>query len=155
MASDFKDKLAAVKGFRWGFMEAKRYGYIDSQGRNVIAAKFAWALDFCGGLAVVNVGGEWKNFIINGGKWGYIDKSGTYVVSPMFDYATNFSQGLAAVKQDGLFGYIDPSGHYVIERRFGYAEAFCEGVAEVRLEFQKLDSIAYINTHGTIIWPRK
>ena len=63
------NQYTTVKDFANGFARAEKndlWGYIDSNGNEVIPLKYENADDFIGGYALVK----------NAGKWGYIDTSG-------------------------------------------------------------------------------
>jgi hypothetical protein len=103
-------------------------GYIDKTGKMIIAAQFAEAGPFSGGLAAVRL----KAY----GPWGYIDATGQVVIQPQFAAATPFSEGLAAVaiEDGGDWGFIDASGAVVIAPQFASAHGFSEGLACVHTE---------------------
>ena len=90
---------------------SKRWGFIDSTGALVLAAKFErFEGGFREGLAAVAEPGR---------DFGYIDPHGKYVVLPRFTVAREFVSGIARVQQrsatDGRseFGYINRSGDFV------------------------------------------
>jgi hypothetical protein len=62
-------------------------GYIDRNGRVVIAYKFKGASSFSEGLAAVKIGN----------KFGYIDKNDKIIIKPTLEYAGEFHDGLARV----------------------------------------------------------
>jgi len=99
------------------------WGYVDTSGKIVIAARFHTAKEFSEGLAAV------QN---DAGKWGFIERSGRVVVPFWFDYADKFSEGLALVVSHKRYGYIDHRGSFVIRPRFPFASKFSEGLAPVR-----------------------
>ena len=66
---------------------AKKYGFIDKNGKVVIEPQFDDTYPFSEGLAMVE----------KDGKRGYIDKSGKVVIEPQFDEVGDFSEGLAGV----------------------------------------------------------
>jgi hypothetical protein len=65
-----------------------QYGYVDTMGQVVIAARFHYADNFYEGLAKVT---DNANMI------GYIDASGKYVIQPTFRSGSNFACGYAMV----------------------------------------------------------
>lgn len=79
------------------------YGYIDKQGRVVIAPRFTAAFPFQDGAAVVNMS---KDAVSN--KYGLIDKKGAFVIKPDFNEINPLGDGRVAVGQA-----IDPSRPYV------------------------------------------
>ena len=68
---------------------AKKYGFIDKNGKVVIEPQFDGADAFSEGLARVK----------KDRKWGFIDKSGKVVIEPQFDWVSDFSEGLAKVRR--------------------------------------------------------
>lgn len=101
------------------------FGYVDADGREVIAPQFLAALPFREGLAAVRVAAG----------WGYIDATGRWVVRPAYVDATSFAQGRAAVRDlSGAWGYIDHSGTMVIPPRFRAAKSFIGDRAFVWLD---------------------
>lgn len=103
--ADFHEGLAyaskKVEGSDW-----RKYGYIDIEGKEVIAFKYQWANDFSDGLAAVTEEGE---------KYGYIDHQGNWVIEPILDSARDFKQGKARV-QIGINWYvIDKEGNILEE----------------------------------------
>jgi hypothetical protein len=101
----------------------RRRGYMDTEGRIVIAPEFFKAGPFNGGLAPVQRT-SWK-------KYGYIDRQGQTVIEPRFDAALAFADELAPVRINGRWGFIDRQGRDVIPPQFDLAFAFAEGRAKV------------------------
>ena len=101
-------------------------GFIDAEGKLVIAPSFQTAYAFSDGLAVVQVDGM----------WGYIDTKGNMVIKPQFAAAGFFSEGLASFRNEPTapWGYISKMGDVVIKPQFDTAEKFRNGVARVGLE---------------------
>ncbi|MCI9038366.1 MAG: WG repeat-containing protein [Clostridia bacterium] len=90
-----------VEGSLW-----RKYGYIDTEGKEVIAFKYEWVNNFSDGLASVSEDGE---------KYGYIDHQGNWVIEPILDCARDFEQGEARV-QVGINWYIiDKEGNILEE----------------------------------------
>lgn len=108
-AESFSEGLAAVAPLQAEKGDdGPRYGFIDTEGKMVLAAEFRGAEPFSEGLAAVRPGQ----------KWGYIDRSGEIVVEARFDLAGPFHEGLAPVQLGTKMGYVDSSGAMVIEPRF-------------------------------------
>ena len=63
---------------------AKKYGFIDKNGKVVIEPQFDSASNFSEGFACVK----------KDDKWGFIDKSGKMVIELQFDRVFDFSEGL-------------------------------------------------------------
>ena len=103
--------------------ETLRRGYMDFDGRIVIAPQFFAAGPFNGGLAPVQRA-AWD-------RYGYIDRQERTIIEPRFDSALAFAGELAPVRVDGQWGFIDRQGHAVVPPRFDLAFAFAEGRARV------------------------
>ena len=114
-----------------------RWGFVDTQGRQVIAPQFENAMPFSEGLAEV----------LQGGKWGFIDRTGTIVVEPQFESTGSFAEGLASVKVQGRWGAIDRTGKMVIPPRFDPLHEFSEGLAMIRLD----EKWGFVDRSGTIV----
>ena len=126
---DFHEGLAAVAKYVTprdrppGSMEQAPmvWGFIDTNGTQVIDFKFNEPSSFSEGLAAIN----------NNGACGYIDKTGAYVIPPNFFMGWEFSEGVARVKtKDGKSAYIDKTGNVVFTvPGLTWAEPFSEGLA--------------------------
>ncbi|MEO6391117.1 MAG: WG repeat-containing protein [Pyrinomonadaceae bacterium] len=132
-------------------------GFIDIDGRVVIAPQFDKVTRFSEGRAAVRVGT----------KWGYIDRAGRIVIAPQFTEAAPFSEGLAAVTESSRryldnenestvyrCGYIDREGRFVIPADWhGKCGNFSEGLAELGQDgsapdVKSIDVIGYIDHQG-------
>lgn len=123
--------IEPVYSTAWAFSEDRaavrdssgRWGFISSEGVEVIPTQYEAVLDFSEGLVAAKLHG----------KWGFIDREGQVVIPFRYTSAGRFSEGLAEVQPDGesLMGMIDTSGNIVIPARFrrvlwhkgGYADA--------------------------------
>ena len=117
----------------------RRWGYIDSTGREVIPLEFQEqeASPFSEGLAAV-----WKDK-----QFGYIDKTGKLVVSPVFNKnAGNFHSGLAKVEIGQKRGYINAAGKVVVPLQFADLGSFNDGLAAAQLQAD--GQWGYIDTTG-------
>jgi hypothetical protein len=140
--ADFSEHLAAiaVDGL---------WGYVNTDGKIEIAARFATAGPFSNGLAVVG-------FKSNSGgiEFGYIDRNGVLVIPARFGLASGFSDGLAVVADsvDGPYYYIDTTGKPTIAGPFLAASRFFKGLAHVQLarseKYLPYGKYAYIDTSG-------
>jgi len=120
------------------------WGFINSEGKVVIAGPFSKAWWFSEGLAPVAVGD----------KWGFIDATGEFVVKPIYDNVARFSEGFAAVLAGKKWGYIDRKGTMVIKPAFEHAKAFSEGLALVWSTDRRRDRksrIGYIDETGRFV----
>lgn len=152
-SDDFSQGLAAV-------VIDNKIGFINSNGKFVIAPEFSAAGQFVDGLAPA-VPSVTNCRVL---KYGYIDTNGKFVIEPKFDRAEEFSEGLAAVKidddnGDGKWGYIDKSGKYIIPPKFpdalGGARYFHEGLAAVNIpDAKSVNGLAgYIDRTGEFVIP--
>ena len=148
---EFSQNLAAFRN------ASGRIGYLDRDGRIVIAPLFDAARPFCAnGLAPVHTQAGWGFVNVRGslvvtprfdevrcfaeglaaakrGKWGFADATGRFVVAPAFDAAGDFSDGLAAVATP-KYGFIDRAGKTVIAPRYDAAYPFAFGIAKVGMQ---------------------
>jgi hypothetical protein len=116
-------------------------GYMDKEGKVVIAPAFDRALPFSEGMAAV----------AQGGKWGYINAKGVIVIEPRFSRAESFREGLAPIKSDGKWGLVEKSGKVVLEPSFDALGRVSEGVAAFRIGDDKSGKWGYVNTAGQVI----
>jgi hypothetical protein len=87
-----------------------QWGYINTQGREVIPCEYDMVYNFSNGLARVNIGG----------KLGFIDKKNKIVIPIEYDLAYDFSEGLAPVEKKGKMGIIDTLGNVVVPIEYEY-----------------------------------
>jgi hypothetical protein len=124
-----------------------KVGYIDSDGKIVIAARFAHddsGADerFQEGLQPIRVGD----------KTGFLDASGQMAIEPQFGHAGGFSEGFAAARSidsPSKWGYIDKTGRFVIPPSFDEAHKFSHQRALVVVE----GKAGYIDTTGAFVIP--
>lgn len=90
------------------------YGYIDKEGKLAIEPRFAWAKDFCNGLAAVQTRME------DGGKWGFINTAGEMIIPAVYDEVENFREDYTrAYKYNDLTYYIlDKAGRVIHSGRY-------------------------------------
>lgn len=109
---DFKDGFAAVEnGEKWGF--------IDTEGKEIIPCSYDMVSSFNEELAAVC-----KN-----NKWGYVNTKGKLVIPCIYDYVNDFSEGLASVSKNKKEGFIDKEGKVVIPFIYKRCGIFSEGLA--------------------------
>ncbi len=97
------------------FVENKKMGYADKDGKKIIPAKFEMVNPFANGMAVFAVGGKMErdgeHTFLKGAKWGYINKIGEIIVPAQFDTAYDFDEkGLAHVQRGAKRFCIDKKG---------------------------------------------
>lgn len=152
-----------------------KWGYINTEGEEVIPCQWEYVGPFEGGVAEVQQENGLYGLISTDGTvlcepqylwmgacreglravqtdkypdlWGYLDTQGNMVIPPQYEDAGNFSEGLAPAKKDGKWGFIDTSGQFVIEPVWDYAQPFANGRARV----QRDGLHGCIDTQGNIV----
>lgn len=132
-----------------------RSGFINSQGRIAIPARFDDAADFHEGLARVS----------EGGKLGFINLAGEVVWRASFDSVGDFSEGLATVEvgwktnptiglttEMGQWGFVDKTGRLAIPLNFTRAGSFSEGLAAVQMGKSFGDLSGFIDHAGRVVF---
>lgn len=121
-------KYPADYQFRNGFMKVLKngkYGFINSEAKEVISCKYDDARDFSEGRAAVKIDGL----------WGFIDEQGKVVVEAGYKEVYSYSSGMAAVvnEQDSV-GFIDQFGLLTIPFYYDKVEniAFVDTLCSVR-----------------------
>ena len=94
----------------------RKWEFVDSTGRVVIAPQFDGARHFIAGIAPVR----------QGGKWGCIDKTGRMIVEPQWESWLPFMEGVAAVRRDGKLGFLNKRGGVMIEPGWDVMEDYQE-----------------------------
>lgn len=146
----FNDGLAPFNtdlyGMNFQGMEP-RCGYIDTEGREVIPAKWDDAAEFSEmRAAVMRFGTNAEDFY--DARWGYIATNGQLVVPLKYHEAYPFSCGLARVFIKGLgYGYIDRQGNEVVPCKYQEAEDFHDFRAKVK----QYDRVLTIDETGQIV----
>ena len=116
------------------FFRNGRWGYIDNQGRIVIAPQFDWAKDFFEDRAAVAVRTpEQSGFIRPDGSWAVILAPGAFP-------SRRFTEGRAWFRHGKLFGCVDLEGNIVIPAKYDWFEEFSEGLAVVGIGRQNVES---------------
>lgn len=154
---------------------AGMFGYIDGEGRVVIACEYDWVDDFCEGLAVVCKNGYYGcinrhgevviPLVYDEASWdgqiglfgvekeglnGFLNREGRVVVPLKYEWRGEFSDGLAMMKRDGYYCYVDRNGDEVIPPLYEDAGTFRNGFAEV----VRNGEVYSINTKGEKIIER-
>ena len=146
----FNDGLAPFNtdlyGMNFQGMEP-RCGYIDTEGREVLPAKWDDAAEFSEmRAAVMRFGIDSEDFY--DARWGYIATNGQLVVPFKYHEAYPFSCGLARVFVKGLgYGYIDRKGEEVVPCKYQEAEDFHDFRARVK----QYDRVLIIDDKGRIV----
>lgn len=132
---DFHDGLAPFNtdlyGLNFQGMEP-RCGYLDTEGREAIPARWDDASEFSEmRAAVMRFGTNPDDFY--DARWGYIATNGQLVVPFKYHEAYPFSCGLARVFVKGLgYGYIDRKGTEIVPCKYQEAEDFHDFRARVK-----------------------
>jgi hypothetical protein len=126
-----------------------KWGFINSEGKIIVEARYDEAFPFRNGRAAVRVGD----------KWGYIDKNGKMIIAPEYEEAFYFFEDRAWVKKNGKYGFIDNYGNIVLPisydfyhentRSFPFREyyGFRDGLACVGVN----EKFGYVNTKGEFV----
>lgn len=151
----FETGASAIEDFHDGLAYVTGRGFVDRDGKTVVAREFEEHLPFSDGRAAVRIGERWGFIDAKGalvipatlayvkpfssgyapvlaepyGKWTFVDKAGKPAFQPFFQ-AEPFQEGLAAVEAvEGSFGFIDVTGALVIPAKFRKVTGFSEGLA--------------------------
>lgn len=104
--------------------EKGKWGFVDANGKEIIAHQYEKADCFYMGYSSVVIDG----------KMGLINLKGKTIVP--FEYDNDlmyFEDGLAVVKKGEKFGYVDLTGKLIIEIKYDEAEDVSNGKLKVRL----------------------
>ncbi|GEP89003.1 WG containing repeat-containing protein [Chitinophaga terrae (ex Kim and Jung 2007)] len=94
--------------------ENNKAGFIDKDGKIVIAPRFYAANDFSEGLANVR----------EHGYYGYINSDGKYEIPPVFEFAEPFHNGMAVAYKGDKGYYIQRDGKVAFKRPFTDPQPF-------------------------------
>jgi len=106
-AENWRGKYDSVKPFYEGLAEVQlngQWGFINTEGEEVVPPKYDSVGNFSKGLAVVKLKGQ----------WGFIDKTGKEVVPVKYDSVGEFYKGLAPVKLNDQWGLMDTTGKEIL-----------------------------------------
>jgi len=102
---------------------AGRWGFLDKNGNEIIAAQYDYVYDFKNGVAKVR----------QGERTFYIDIEGKEVPAPVNAPAKNKDFAWPRVScSPGYYGYIDVKGAWALPPAYLFAQAFSEGLAAVQ-----------------------
>ena len=145
------------------WMDNTLWGFIDSEGNQVVPFMYTMASPFSDGLAVVRTGthshiGADGEFVESTTRWGAIDVYGNVVVPFEFGGISAFRYGASAVSGlDGTFSsaIIDRSGNFIVEPgRYHVINNFSEGMVSVnRVEGTTITGLGFLDTHGNEVIP--
>jgi hypothetical protein len=168
-----------MKGFNGGFAAVKvgeKWGFINTEGKMAIPAKYDKVTLFNQGYASVKLGEKYMVVDLHGaefpvditgladvndfselyasykteaGKVGFIDGHGAVSIDAKYQAAGDFHGGLAWAKNDaGLVGYIDTKGVWVIEAKFEAGKNYDAETGLARVK--NGDKWAYVSKAGEI-----
>ncbi len=169
-----------VEGFKSGVAMIKigeKWGYIDTQGKLAIPAKYEDANDFNDGYAAVKSDGKFlvidnkgNEKVVDGSnivdikdfseglapykttdkKTGFIGTDGKIAIQAKYESVGYFKNGLAWAKETGgMLGYINPKGEWVIKPQFTSGKEFDKESGLARIK--NGDKWAYVNKAGEVI----
>ncbi|MBN1499163.1 MAG: WG repeat-containing protein [Spirochaetes bacterium] len=121
--------------------KGNKYGYITSDGKEVLPFIFNGASQFIESIACVKVGD----------KWGFCDRNGVIVIKPILDRSENFSNGFCILEKNGKYGVMNKQGKIVIATKYDYCCPFENGLAIVTIGKYK----GCIDKSGKIVIPLK
>lgn len=125
MAQRFEDGFAAAAPF-----DRDQFGILGPTGACLVEP----VLDYLGarsnGALAVNVGGQWGDGRVNGGRWGVVTAEGL-VIAPRWEDLGALGDGLMPFMEGGRWGYANLRGEIVIPPSFEWAGQFVDGHAPV------------------------
>jgi hypothetical protein len=133
-AGDFRDGRAVVK-------LNKKWGYVDTDGNEVVPLKYDYVGDFCEGRAWVKLNQ----------KYGFVDKDGNEIIPLRYDEVGSFREGRAWVRINKKYGFVDLDGNEVIPLKYDNVNDFREGRAMVRIN----KKYGFIDLDGKEVIPPK
>jgi len=134
------NKYDKVEDYYHGLALAKKgdkYGYIDSNGVEVIPVQYEVANNFTSSKYAK---------VKKDGKWGYIDNTGKPLIPIEYSYCGEVSEGMVAVGNGGKYGFMSVDGKVICELKYDKVEAFSatNGLAKVVLD----QKYGYIDKNG-------
>ncbi|HEY9045128.1 MAG TPA: WG repeat-containing protein [Ohtaekwangia sp.] len=170
-----------LKGFEDGLVpirQGEKWGYLDTNGKIAIPAKYEHTSAFNGGHAIVEKDSKFIVIDKHGNettidipgvldvkpfaeklapfraadkKFGFINEQGKVAIPAQFESVGYFSGGLAWAKSmDKKVGYINTAGEWIIKPQFDVAKEFDakSGMARVK----NADQWAYVNKSGSLVY---
>lgn len=119
----------------------KKWGFINTSGKEIIAPKYDFVYDYDEDMADV----------MNNGKYGFIDKSGKEIIPLKYTAAHSFHEGLAAVAINDKWGFINKAGKEVVALQYENQHDFHNGYVEVMKDHKH----GMIDINGKLIIPLK
>lgn len=119
----------------------RKFGYVNSSGKEVIKLQYSDAGIFSDGLAAVKV----EN------RWGYINPNNEFVVQPKYDFTLKFTNGLSSVRNNNKWGYINTKGEEVIPLEYDATGFYSNGLVNVK----KGAKWGYVDATNKVVIPFK
>ena len=117
-----------------------RFGYINTEGKEVSQFIYTGACDFRNGLAWV------RNEEM---KWLLINKEFKTLTKRTYDKIHDFFYGYAVVELDGKFGFVNSLGDEGCEIKYEYMSCFNEhGLAQINIPNTQFGRTYWIDTEG-------
>lgn len=169
-----------LKGFEDGLVPVKqgeKWGYLNTEGKLAIPAKYDHVTDFNGGFAPVKSGSTFLVINTKGDeipvdgsvtdlkgfsesmapfraadkKFGFINESGKVVIPAQFESVGYFKDGLSWAKTaDRKLGYINPKGEWVIKPQFDVGKNFGDESGLARIKSG--DKWGYVSKSGEVTY---
>ena len=124
--------------------EAYRWGFIDTNGTEIIHFKYEDVYSFSEGLAAVK----------ENSKWGYINSEGKKVIDNNYSRSSDFRNGYAWVEKDSRWGLINKNGKAKLPFVFPeqYGNQVVNGVIALQDSSKKY---GMVDTNNKIVLPFK
>jgi len=156
-----------------------KYGYLDSEGKEVCEFIFDDAYPFINNYAAVKLSDGWtfidkdfkeisrnrfkatKDFnegkaevMLENNKWNFISEKGELLSSDLFEETGSFNYGFAMVKVNGKYGFIDETGQIKVKTVFSsqWRPFTKSGVAFVQWENESF--IWKLVDKNGYVWPK-
>lgn len=120
------------------FKKGSLWGYMDSNGNEIIVPQFPLAGFFYEDRAYVQIDDA----------LGFINSKGEVVIKPQYPAADNFREGFSSAMEDEDWGIINAAGEWVIEPKYATPMPFHNGLAKFKLERGLFSTYGFINTKG-------
>lgn len=117
------------------------YGFMNTDGKEVLECKFEFAGAFNEGLAMVMMNG----------KYGFINKMGDLKIPCEYEGAYDFKEGRAVVEMNGKLGMIDRNNKLLVP--FEYEDI--GEMSEHKAYVSKGEFYGYVDQNGELIIPEK
>lgn len=121
----FNNKYSSIESFSEGaapvMSKAGKWGFIDKEGKEIIAPQYDGTNGHFGGVYGFSEGLAGME---KGGKWGYITKTGKVAIPFVYDEIRPFKEGVAGVLKGNKWGFINGVNKTIIP--FKYADSNVE-----------------------------